>query len=133
MASFLLAFMITYIACLYLQAGVSKCLWGGMDWFTTGKRVWTETCLLGTPFGKWLTQWPLLFQFMSAGTAVVELAVPFLFFFNKTRAVAGLIAILFHLGTFLVMGISFWFLWALYPALLFYRQNESVQKSSRPI
>jgi hypothetical protein len=121
LASFILAFMITYIATLYLQAGVSKYQWGGLEWFITGKRVLTETTLLGTPFGKWLTQWPALFQLMSLSTAPFELGVPFLFFFEKTRPYAALIAILFHCATFAVLGISFWFLWGLYPALFFYK------------
>lgn len=120
LASFLLAFMILYVATLYLQAGVSKCIWGRLEWFTTGNRVWTETLLLGTNFGKWLTQWPILFQAMGIATAFIELVVPFLFFFSRTAKAASLMAISFHLGTFLVMGISFWFLWALFPALFFH-------------
>lgn len=124
MASFILAFMITYVATLYLQAGVSKCLCGGLEWFTSGKRVFFETLLLGTPFGKFLTQWPGLFQIMSLATAPFELLLPLLFF-TKARSLAAAIAILFHLTTFAIMGISFWFLWGLYPALFFYHSEKT--------
>lgn len=120
-ASWIVAFMVAYIAILYFQAGLSKLLLGGLEWFWEGKRVWTETILLGTPFGKWLVSYPLIFQFMGIGTAVFELAIPFLFLSNKSDRFAAIIAILFHLSTFAVMGISFWFLWAFYPALFFSR------------
>ena len=122
-ASFILAFMITYIAALYFQAGLSKLIMGGWEWFFEGKRIWTETILLGTPTGKWLTQWPWIFRMMSLGTAIFELVLPFFFFFNNTRKYVAIIAILFHLSTFAIMGISFWFLWALYPALFFYKSS----------
>lgn len=118
-ASFLLAFMISYIAVLYLQAGLSKWLAGGFIWFSSGYRIWTETLLLGTPFGKWLTQWPWIFQGMSMGTFVFELMLPFLFFSRRAAPWIALTAFFFHVGTFIVMGISFWFLWAFYPALFF--------------
>lgn len=123
MASWIVAFMTTYVAALYFQAGLSKILLGGWEWFWEGKRIWTETLLLGTPFGKWLTQWPLIFRFMGLGTAFFELCVPFLFFSRKTDRIAAVVAIGFHFMTFLVMGISFWFLWALYPALFFVRNT----------
>jgi hypothetical protein len=124
MASFILAFMITYVAVLYFQAGLSKLLSGGFGWFFNGQRIWTETILLGTAFGKWLTQWPWIFTLMSLFTGVFELILPFFFFFDKTRFWNAWLAILFHLGTFAVMGISFWFLWALYPALFFYKPKK---------
>lgn len=117
--SFILAFSICYIALLYFQAGLSKWLSGGLEWFLEGNRIWTETVLLGTPFGKWLTQWHFPFKLMGIGTGFFELLLPFLLFFNQSRSLFAILAILFHLGTFLVMGISFWFLWALYPALFF--------------
>ncbi len=115
--------MITYVAVLYLQAGLSKVLLGGWEWFLTGNRIWTETILLGTPIGKWLTQWPSIFRGMGIGTGIFELILPFFFFFERTQAKVASIAIAFHLATFIIMGISFWFLWALYPALFFYRPS----------
>ena len=125
-ASFILAFMIAYIAALYFQAGLSKLLLGGLNWFWEGKRIWTETILLGTPFGKWLTNWPWLFQGMGIGTGVFELILPLFFFFEKTKARCAAIAILFHLSTYIMMGISFWFLWTLYPAIFFYKSRYLV-------
>lgn len=130
-ASFLLAFMITYIAMLYFQAGISKLLLGGWSWFFDGKRIWTETLLLGTPFGVWLTQWPWIFRILGLGTALFELFVPFLFFSRKWQKPAAIIAILFHISTFFIMGISFWFLWTLFPALFKFTSYNTLCYSIR--
>jgi hypothetical protein len=118
-ASFLIAFMTLYIAILYFQAGLSKLIHGGLGWFLDGERIRTETILLGTSFGKWLTQWPRLFNGAAFGTGLFELLLPPFFLLRNTQRFAALIAIGFHLSTFLVMGISFWFLWFLYPTLFF--------------
>lgn len=129
-ASWIVAFMVAYIAILYFQAGVSKLLLGGWGWFWEGKRVWTETILLGTPFGKWLVGYPLIFQLMGIGTAIFELIIPFLFLSKKSDRFAAFIAILFHLSTFAVMGISFWFLWILFPVLFFTRREPVISKNT---
>lgn len=126
-ASYILAFMMTYIAVLYFQAGLSKLLLGGWQWFLEGERIRAETLILGTPFGKWLLQWPFVFRLLGLGTGIFELVLPFLFFFQKTRCWAACCAIAFHLGTFAVMGISFWFLWTLYPAIFLYEKFKRRQ------
>lgn len=131
LASFIIAFMITYISVLYFQAGLSKLLLGGWNWFLEGKRIWTETILLGTPFGKWLTKWPWIFRGIGIGTGIFELIFPFFFFFRKTQRWVASIAILFHLGTFVIMGISFWFLWILYPAIFFTRLNPGLNRPGK--
>lgn len=124
-ASFLIAFMTLYIAVLYFQAGLSKLIHGGLGWFLDGERIRTETILLGTSLGKWLTQWPRLFDSTAFGTGIFELLLPSFFLFRNTQRRMALIAIGFHLSTFLVMGISFWFLWFLYPTLFFYQINNA--------
>ncbi len=131
LASFLIAFMMLYITALYFQAGISKLIHGGIYWFFDGYRIWTETVLLGTPFGKWLTQWPQLFTLMSFFTGIFELLLPALFLLRTTQGKMALVAFLFHMGTFLVMGISFWFLWALYPALFCSKLCPFVQLCSK--
>lgn len=125
-ASYILAFIISYIAILYFQAGFSKLLLGGTSWFFEGERIRTETLLTGTNFGKSLLKHPWIFPLLGLGTGVFELFLPFLFFIEKTRKWAALSAIAFHLGTFTIMGISFWFLWALYPSVFFHQEMSTL-------
>lgn len=116
-----LIFAYLYVTTLYLQAGISKLLLGGIQWFTQGERIYVETLLLGTPFGKWLTvKYPFIFTYFGLGTAIVEILVPFLLLFPNTAIWAAIMLIGFHISIYSVMGISFWFLWILYPPLYFY-------------
>lgn len=120
-ASFLLAFMQLYVALLYLQAGVAKLVASGLAWFTRGVTPYYFTITSGTELGRYLTQWPWIFQVFTALGGLFELAsLPLLLWRRTSRAVA-LAAMAFHLGTYLVMDISFWHLWALYPALFLRR------------
>ena len=115
--SFTLAFAMTYIAMMYFQAGLSKLIHGGLIWFITGKRIWVETILLGTNLGKSLLNYKLVFMPMGWFTFIFECVLAPLLI-NKNKYIIY-IALLFHFGTFIIMGISFWFIWLLFPALFF--------------
>ncbi|WP_437690989.1 HTTM domain-containing protein [Sorangium sp. So ce176] len=120
-ASFLLAFMQLYVALLYFQAGVSKLVASGLVWLTSGVTPYRFTITSGAELGRYLTQWPWIFQVFTALGGLFELAfLPLMLWRRSCRAVA-LAAMAFHLGMYLVMGISFWHLWVLYPALFMYR------------
>lgn len=130
-ASMALAFMIAYVAVLYLQSGVSKILHGGLEWFTTGQTLYVHTLMTGTPIGHYLTKYPILFQAMTLFTAMFELG-SFPFFISTRYAKwAAAAAIMFHVGTCLVMGITFWFLWALYPPLFFMLSGNPIAVSGK--
>lgn len=119
--SFVLSFAITYISCMYFQAGLAKLLDGGLIWFITGKRIRTESLLLdyngnGSWFTSYLIKYPLLFAPMGWFTFIFELVLgPMLI--KNSRLVY--FAILFHFGTYVVLGISFWFIWLLFIPLFF--------------
>ncbi len=116
--SFLLALMMTHVVMLYLQAGFSKLCFSGWEWFASGETIYVRTVLEeGTYFGRWLTQWPEVFVAFGIGTALFQFGTFFLFLFRPNTVLVPLGAFGFHMGTYLVMGISFWFLWTLFPAL----------------
>lgn len=113
-ASFVLTFMGGYIALLFFQAGIAKLLYGGLGWFSSGDTLYVETILDGTDFGRWFTQFAWFFPLMGMAVAIFELVLPFAFLFRALHPFYGAVLLLFHLGTFVAMGISFWFLWPLY-------------------
>lgn len=119
MASYLVAAMQLSVGLIYFQAGLSKAIYGGVRWFTTGQSIYVATLLHGTRFGRSLTRWPWIFRGFGVVTALVEFGFIMALPFPEARRAAVIAAILFHLGTFAVMRISFWFLWTLYPALFF--------------
>jgi hypothetical protein len=124
-ASFALAFMQLYVALLYFQAGVAKLISPGLIWFTSGVTPYYFTAIAGTALGQYLTQWPWIFQVFTALSGLFEFSFLPLMLWRRTRRAAVFAAMAFHLGTYLVMDISFWHLWMLYPALFLYRPRAA--------
>lgn len=121
-ASFVLACLQLYIAVMYFQTGLAKLLQGGAAWFLGGQTIYVNALVLGLARGRWAAQtFPWMFPLLGLGTAVLEFG--FLPVWCGGRGLRGAVgvAILFHCGTFALLGISFWHLWTLYPALFFYR------------
>jgi hypothetical protein len=116
--SFVLGAMQLYVALLYGQAFLAKLLIGGPAWFFTGDVVMLHTLRMGSAVGRWLCQLPGVFPALGVATGVFELTVGWaLLRGGRLGAVAALSAMVFHLGTWLVLGISFWHLVVLLPPL----------------
>lgn len=113
-ASFALTFLGGYIALLFFQTGLSKLIYGGIGWFLSGDTLYVETIFDGTDFGRYLTRFSWTFPLFGIGVFFFELIFPFFFLLYRYHFIFGIIILLFHLGTYWVMGISFWFLWPLY-------------------
>jgi hypothetical protein len=113
---FVVGFMQLYVAMLYFQTGLSKLMHGGLRWFTEGETIYTNALLLGGERGAFFAQYEWLFPLAGIATALFELGFlpAYLLGFRRLLCVAG---VLFHLGIFLMLGISFWHMWLLYPAL----------------
>jgi hypothetical protein len=127
-ASFALTFLGGYIAVLFFQAGLSKLIYGGIGWFLSGDTLYVETIFDGTDLGRFLTRFTWTFPILGIGVFFFELVFPFLFLFYRYHLIFGIILLLFHLGTYLVMGINFWFLWPLYIPLFLMRFSKSNAK-----
>jgi hypothetical protein len=130
--SFALTFLGGYIAVLFFQTGLSKLIYGGIGWYLSGDTLYVETIFDGTDFGRYLTQFGWVFPFFGMTVGLFELIVPFLFLFPRFHVLFGCILLLFHLGTFLVMGISFWFLWPLYIPLYIMSQKKRAPALEKP-
>lgn len=106
------------VGVLYLQAGVSKLTHGGLRWFWSGTTVQVYGTLMGTSIGQWIAQHPSLCRLACMGTGVLEFSfLPIVLFVPRLRRPLVVTAIMFHLGVYATLGISFWHLWALFPAL----------------
>lgn len=126
--SFILTTAQFYVAVIYLQAGISKLFFGGMEWIYSGQNIFVNTFISGSPFGKALLLYPSVFTVFAILTIVFEIGFFLIFFrlFSKKfpqrtlSAWMGIAGILFHLGIWAVMKIAFWQLWFLYPALFIF-------------
>ncbi|GAA3836825.1 hypothetical protein GCM10022226_68450 [Sphaerisporangium flaviroseum] len=105
-------------AAIYSQAGLSKILHGKVRWMSQGTTLKGALAVLGTPAGHRLSANDSLMRALSVVTVAGEAAfLPLLVTRWKDRRLIALGAIAFHLATKRLLGISFWHLWALYPAL----------------
>ncbi|MBS5775385.1 MAG: hypothetical protein KHW84_20450 [Enterobacter cloacae] len=108
-----------YILTFYLQSGLSKLVFAGTTWLMTGRTAWVFALELGTDFGKYLAHYPVLFAVGSFAIVSFEILIFPLYLLNVGRKYLVLGAICLHMAVFLVMGISFWHMWLLYP-IVFY-------------
>lgn len=110
-----------YILTFYLQSGISKLIFAGTTWLMTGRTAWIFALELGTDTGKMLAHYPVLFAIGSFVIVSFEILIFPLYLLNIGRKylIAG--AVCLHLSVLLVMGISFWHMWLLYP-VVFYRE-----------
>ncbi|RYZ91661.1 MAG: hypothetical protein EOP06_06455 [Proteobacteria bacterium] len=115
--SFIVRAMQLTVCELYFQAGLSKLLYGGFEWAWSGDTLFVMTYFHGTAFGKALLPSKEVFALLSTYALVFELSVPFLFYALKARAAFYALLIGFHLGTYLVLRVSFWQLFIFYPLL----------------
>jgi hypothetical protein len=129
--AFALGFMQLYVAVMYLQTALSKLIYGGLGWFWRGETIYTNAILLGGERGQFLAGLPGLPRTLGLLTLAFEGCFFFLFVAGVSRRALGAAAILFHLGTFAALGISFWHLWLLYPALFFAGYSGGAAKNPR--
>ncbi|WP_371623986.1 hypothetical protein OG245_14825 [Streptomyces sp. NBC_01116] len=105
-------------ATIYSQAGLSKLLHGGKEWITSGDTVRGSLVLLGTPAGVEVSRNDRLMRLVAVATVLGETAMlPLLIARWGDRRLLGVAAVGFHLLTRRYLGISFWHLWWLHPAL----------------
>ena len=119
-----------YIGFLYLQAFLSKLINSGIEWFTSGDTIKTYILLRGTTLGKLFLSYPTSFKIFTALSGVFELSFIFILLFAKRDKLLGIAGILFHLSIFLLMEISFWFLWVLFIPLFILPELKFLDRKS---
>jgi hypothetical protein len=127
--SLVLALLQLNVGVLYFQSAVSKLRHGGVAWMTSGQTLRASTAMMGTPLGHWLYREPRLFRAFSIATVAIEAAfLPALIIGWPDRRLIAAAAGAFHLGAAAVLGISFWHLWALFPALFLAPSPRELQQ-----
>lgn len=97
------------ICFMYLFTGLLK---NSSEWLTDGTALQYALSLkqLSKPFGAWLLQYPEFLNLLTYGTVVLEIMAPVLILFpkwnSKTKAIAILMYISFHLAIFTTMMVG---------------------------
>lgn len=128
--SFVLTAAQLYIAVLYFQSGLSKVWSAGWTWVATGRTIAVSTLLYGTDFGRYWLRYPQLLPLLAGITIAFEMGFIVAYSQRRWHPVLGVFAMCFHIGIWALMGIPFWQLWALYPALFVcYNNNGKLAKT----
>jgi len=127
-ASFALAFMQLYVIAFYLQAGGSKLLIGGRDWFLTGATPYYATIVSGTRPGLALTQYRWLYVGVSLFTGFFEFGF-FLVLWKRLRPFFAAGVICFHFGILLNINIFFYQLSGLVPLLFVFQDTRNYRRA----
>lgn len=130
LASFALAFMQLYVIAFYIQAGGSKLLIGGRDWFLTGATPYYATIVSGTEPGLALTRYPWIYVGVSLFTGFFELGF-FLVLKKRLRPFFAAGVICFHFGILLNINIYFYQLSGLVPLLFWFQETRDYRRAIR--
>ncbi|TQO82821.1 hypothetical protein FLM06_09495 [Vibrio cholerae] len=116
-----------YVAVFYFQSGITKIIHAGFEWFD-GRTAWVFSMEMGTPLGKYMTNYPELFAIGSIAIVLFEVMfLPlYLIRFHVEKLVIG--AFMLHMSVFIIMNITFWHMWMIFPAL-FYRELSDYIRS----
>jgi hypothetical protein len=119
-------FMRLQVSVIYLQSGLAKIIHGGWEWSASAPYV--HLILHGGWVAPWVNQSPRLVAACGVVVVVIELLLPLLFVFHRTQILAVIMATALHVAFYATLGISFWHLWVLFPALFLIRTSR--QKNS---
>lgn len=108
-----------YIITLYFQAAMAKILSPDRKINLNGQQLVYYINLIGSDLAKDLMSVPYLPFFLANSVLVFELIVWLIFLFYSEK-IAGILGVLFHLSCGIFLGIYFWFLLLLYPAIFWF-------------
>jgi len=115
----LIQFCKCYVLTFYLQSGLSKLIFAGTAWLLSGRTAWVFALEMGTNIGRILANYPVIFSIGSFLIVAFEILIAPLYLIGFHRKYLIIGAITLHLSVFLVMGISFWHMWLLYPVIFY--------------
>jgi hypothetical protein len=112
-----LSLMQVIVATVYLSSFVAKLASAGGGWFLSGDTTRAAVFDANPSLGVSLLAHRWVFSGASVLVGLFEGFTPLLLLFKSTQRVTALIALGFHLITWLSLGISFWHLWIYFPSL----------------
>lgn len=115
--SSVLFFLRLQVALLYFQAGLTKLLSGGIFW--AERTPYVNLVLRDGWLSPLLADSPGIVALLGNCVIVGEFLIFFMLLFRRTQVIAACCAIALHISFFLLLGIGFWHLILLYPALFF--------------
>lgn len=109
----------------YVQSFLAKMLVAGISWGKDGTVLQIGVLRQGLPYGLFIAESNLLSTLLSFGTLLFEAAFVLYFFFptQMKKCLLGL-GILFHISTFIFLGIGFYHLWVMNACIILFAYKE---------
>lgn len=95
----------------YIQSGLNKVLIGGLAWLTEGTTLQIALVRQGQDAGQWLAQQSPFMPVLASASVALELAFLLYYQIKPARKFLLASAVMFHLGTLILLGIDFFHLW----------------------
>ena len=109
----------------YLQSFLSKMIIAGSAWGIDGTVLQIGILRQGLPYGLFIVQSNLLSKFLCSGALIFEAAFALYFFLPpKLKKVFLGTGILFHISTFVFLGIGFYHLWVMNACIILFAYRE---------
>lgn len=109
--SFAFRWMELIVVLAYAQSGIAKLMISGFSWAADGTTLQIGLLRQGLVAGEWLANWPTAVHALAWSTLIFEVSFLLYYLIPKYRWVLLTVAISFHLGTWIFMGIDFSHLW----------------------
>ncbi|WP_156777472.1 hypothetical protein [Synechococcus sp. RS9916] len=106
------------ISLIYFFSGLSKLIHGGAAWAQNAESLHLILLMRGSSLGKSIFSHSLSRRIAGTGTIVFELLAPALLLLPNGFLYLSVSGFLFHMTTYVFIGISFWHLWIFFPALI---------------
>jgi hypothetical protein len=115
----------------YVQSFLAKMLTSGLSWGLDGTVLQIGILRQALPYGRSIANYHFLSQFISMLTLLFEASFIFYFFLSsKYKKLLLGIAILFHISTFITLGIGFFHLWVMNLCIILFAYKETENEYS---
>jgi hypothetical protein len=127
---------LAFACCAYFFAGYWKMVRTGPAW-VFGDNVQNSIAWGPRPevprwegLADFVTQWTILGVLIGLVTILFELAAPFALFVRRSQPLIGAVAIVLHLGVYLMFGLDYW-MWIAMDLLVFFDWTRITERRTR--
>lgn len=116
----------------YVQAAYAKLQTSGIAWAIDGTTLQIAWMRQGLALGQWLSQFKMIAILASWASLLLEGAFIFYYPFPKIRRLLLILSVIFHLGTWVSLGIDFSHLWIFSISILLNKYELNYLKEFKP-
>jgi len=131
--SFCFRFIELIIVLAYVQSFIAKMSVTGLDWALDGTILQIGALRQSLPYATFIANSNSLSQFLSITAILLEASFLLYFFIPaKYKKILLSISIMFHISTFISMGIGFYHLWLMNLCIVLFAYKDDIHEQNNP-